>query len=100
MLRLAFLALLAIAASAQTITATLTGAVRDPQGAAFPAVAITVTSVRTAQQTVEVHEDASMLVTETSHLETTVENKLIAEFPTGERSTLSFLNLVPGAINF
>ena len=34
MLRLAFLSLLAVSLSAQTITATLTGAVHDPQGAA------------------------------------------------------------------
>ena len=35
--------------SAQTITATLTGAVHDPQGAAVPAAALTDTSVETAQ---------------------------------------------------
>ena len=37
MLRLAFLSLLTFSLSAQTITATLTGAVPDPQGAAVPA---------------------------------------------------------------
>jgi hypothetical protein len=132
MLRLAFLSLLAVSFSAQTITATRTGAVHDPQGAAVPAAALTVTSVETAQtraatsdsegrysvpflapgtyslsvtakgfgkltregirlevaqvagmnlvlpletaqQSVEVVSDAPMLVTETSHMETTVE---------------------------
>ena len=55
--------------------------------------------LETAQQSVEVVSDAPMLVTETSHMETTVENKLITELPSGERSTLSFSNLIPGAID-
>src|SRR5689334_6454081 len=155
---IACLALLCLAAHAQTITATLTGSVRDPHGAALPAATLTATAadtgqqrtatsdhegryqiqflppgaytltvaakgfatltrtgiqlevaqvaqldlalpLETAQQTVEVHEDAPLLVTETSSLETTVENKLITELPSGERSTLSFINLVPGAID-
>ena len=49
MLRLAFLSLLAVSLPAQIITATLTGAVHDPQGAAVPTAALTVTSVETAQ---------------------------------------------------
>jgi hypothetical protein len=49
MLRLAFLSLLAVSLPAQIITATLTGAVHDPQRAAVPAAALTVTSVETAQ---------------------------------------------------
>lgn len=156
--RIALLCLIALPAGAQTITATLTGTVRDPQGAAVPGASLTVVSGETgqkrtatsdsagrysisflppgeytlsatakgfgkltrsglalqvaqvaevdlalpidvAQQTVEVHEDAVQLVTETSALEMTVENKLITELPTGERSTLSFINLIPGAID-
>lgn len=158
LVRLAALCLLALPAVAQTITATLTGAVRDPAGAAVPGAALTVVSadtaqkrtatcdadggytvsflapgaysitatakgfgrvtrdglrlevaqvaeldlalpLETAQQTVEIHEESPMLVTETSHMETTVENKLITELPSGERSTLSFINLIPGAID-
>src|SRR5512133_1044736 len=145
MLRLAWLALFSFPLFCQTITATLTGTVRDPQGAAVPAASIVVTSaetdqkrtvtgdsegrfsvaflppgtysmsvtakgfgrltrdnirlevaqvaemdltlpLETSQQTVEIHEDAAMLVTEASHLETAVENKLITELPSGERS--------------
>jgi outer membrane receptor protein involved in Fe transport len=158
LVRLFALAAVAIVAQAQTITATLTGTVRDPQGAAVPRATLTVTSADTSQQrtassdregrysipflqpgtysiavtakgfgkltrseirlevaqvaevdlalpidvnqqTVEVREDAPALVTETSSIETTVENKLIMELPSGERSTLSFLNLIPGAID-
>jgi hypothetical protein len=150
--------LLLATAHAQTITATLTGTVRDPQGAAVPSATLRITStdtaqsrvvtadregrysipflapgsytltvtakgfagltrtgirlevaqvaeldiampLETAQQTVEVHEDVPMLVTETSSLDSTVENKLITELPSGERSTLSFINLVPGAVD-
>ena len=157
-MRLLWLALSAVTLHAQTITATLTGTVRDPQGAGVPSASITAVSVETgqqriaaadregryslqflppgaynltvaargfatlsrtgvrlevaqvaeldltlpletAQQTVEVHEEAPMLVTETSSLDSTVENKLITELPSGERSTLSFINLVPGAID-
>jgi hypothetical protein len=156
--RIALLCLVALPGAAQTITATLTGTVRDPQGAAVPDASLTVVSAETAQkrtavsdhegrysisflppgtytlsvtakgfgrltrsglqlevaqvaevdlalpidvaqQTVEVHEDAAQLVTETSAMEMTVENKLITELPSGERSTLSFINLIPGAID-
>jgi hypothetical protein len=48
--------------------------------------------------TVESNE-TPLLQTETSALDTTIENKLIEDLPTGERSTLSFVNLVPGAID-
>jgi hypothetical protein len=156
--RCVLVCLLALPAAAQTITATLTGTVRDPQGAVVPNSSVTVTSadtasqrsvtsdsegrysvsflqpgtynlaatakgfgkftrngirlevaqvaevdlplpLDTAQEMVEVREDAPVLVTETSNVEMTVENKLITELPSGERSTLSFLNLVPGAID-
>ena len=55
--------------------------------------------LETATETVVVREDAPTLVTESSNLETLVENKLITELPSGERSTMSFINLVPGAID-
>jgi hypothetical protein len=32
-------------------------------------------------------------------LETTIENKLVSDLPSGERSALAFINLVPGAID-
>jgi hypothetical protein len=53
-----------------------------------------------AQAVVEVTaEQTPLLITENSGLETTIENKLIEDLPTAERSTLSFINLVPGAID-
>ncbi len=156
--QLTLFVLAATAAQAQTITATLAGTVKDPQGAAVPNSTITVTSKDTAQQrvvsssqtgrysaaflppgtydiaatapgfgkasrtgirlevaqqaevdltlpidtaleTVTVREDAPVLITESSNIETMVENKLITELPSGERSTLSFINLIPGAID-
>ena len=155
---LAILCLWIFPAHAQTITATLAGVVKDPQGALIPGATVTVTSAETSQkrtvktspegrysvsflppgsyelsatskgfgrvtrggivlevaqtaeidlslpldtasETVIVHEDAPALVTESSNLEMTVENKLIAELPSGERSTMSFINLIPGAID-
>lgn len=45
------------------------------------------------------NSETPLLITENSGLETTVENKLIEDLPSGERSTLSFVNLVPGAID-
>jgi hypothetical protein len=53
-----------------------------------------------ANEQVEVSSGSSpLLMTENSALETTVENKLIEDLPSAERSTLSFINLVPGAID-
>jgi outer membrane receptor protein involved in Fe transport len=43
--------------------------------------------------------ETPLLQTETSALNTTIENKLIEDLPSGERSVLSFINLVPGAID-
>lgn len=43
--------------------------------------------------------EVALLQTESSSLETTIENKLIEDLPSGERSALSFINLVPGAID-
>src|SRR5215470_6303977 len=139
-LRVLALALFGVCAHAQTIIATRTGTVRDPQGAAVPSASVTAVSVATgakrgvtadregrysisflapgaytlsatakgfatltrtgihlevaqvaeldlalplenAQQTVEVREEAPMLVTETSSMDSTIENKLITELP-------------------
>ena len=146
-------------ATAQTITATLTGEVRDPNGAVVPGATVNVTSVETglvkstvsngegrytvaflnpgkydvsvdksgfakaerkgitleiAQTaalnidlvvvgaTVDVDIDADdvpLLKTQDGGLDITIENKLIEDLPSGERSTLAFINLVPGAID-
>ncbi len=146
-------------ATAQTITATLTGEVRDPNGAVVPGVAVNVTSVETglvkstqtngegrytvaflnpgkydvsvekagfakrvrqgitleiaqtaslnfdlavAGATVDVSigaDETPLLKTEDGSLDTTIENKLIEDLPSGERSTLAFINLVAGAID-
>ena len=51
------------------------------------------------REVVEVSADVPVLTTETSNIETVVENKLIENLPSGERSTLSFINLVPGVID-
>src|SRR5262249_11444470 len=57
-------------------------------------------SVRAVSVNVEVGETSTpLLITEQSHLETTVENRLIEDLPSAERSTLSFINLVPGVID-
>ncbi|MCY7348955.1 MAG: carboxypeptidase-like regulatory domain-containing protein [Pyrinomonadaceae bacterium] len=143
---------------AQTITATLTGEVKDPNGAVVPNAAVTVTSIETglaksaqtnengryritflppatytitvesggfakatrenikletgqtatldvdlaitAETNVEVESNETpLLQTETSGLETVIENKLVEDLPSGERSALAFINLVPGAID-
>lgn len=148
-----------VSSAAQTITATLTGEVRDPNGAAIPGAAVSVTSLSTglvkstqtntegryviaflqpgnydisvdkkgfvkstaANITLEIAQSASLnfnlviegtkaevtvgsdetplLKTENAALESTIENKLIEDLPSGERSTLAFINLVPGAID-
>src|SRR5687767_10046214 len=43
--------------------------------------------------------ETPMLQTETSQLETTVEQKLIEDLPSSERNIFSFVNLVPGTID-
>ncbi|HVF47846.1 MAG TPA: carboxypeptidase regulatory-like domain-containing protein [Pyrinomonadaceae bacterium] len=43
--------------------------------------------------------ETPMLQTETSQLETTVEQKLIQDLPSSERNIFSFVNLVPGTID-
>ncbi len=150
---------LALNAAAQTITATLTGEIKDPNGAVVPGATVTVTSVETGLakstqsnadgrytitflqpgtynvtveksgfakterpsirletgQTAGLNIDLSLtagevnvsiegsetplLQTESSALDTTVENKLVEDLPSGERSALAFINLVPGAID-
>jgi len=45
------------------------------------------------------NDQTQVLVTESSGLETTIENKLVTDLPSGERSALAFINLVPGAID-
>ena len=52
------------------------------------------------EASVDVADDQTqVLVTESSGLETTIENKLVTDLPSGERSALAFINLVPGAID-
>ena len=52
------------------------------------------------QATVEVDSNETpLLQTETSNLETTVEQKLIEDLPSSERNIFSFVNLVPGTID-
>lgn len=51
------------------------------------------------QVTVEVGSESPILQTETSNLETTVEQKLIEDLPSSERNVFSFVNLVPGTID-
>jgi hypothetical protein len=51
------------------------------------------------REVVEVNADAPLLTVDSSNMETVVENKLIENLPSGERSTLSFINLVPGVID-
>jgi hypothetical protein len=43
--------------------------------------------------------EVPLLQTESSALDTTIENKLVEDLPSGERSALAFINLVPGAID-
>jgi hypothetical protein len=51
-----------------------------------------------AEVTIE-GDTVPLLQTESSALETTIENKLVEDLPSGERSVLAFINLVPGAID-
>ncbi|MBS1806974.1 MAG: TonB-dependent receptor [Acidobacteria bacterium] len=55
--------------------------------------------IGSATETVEVSSDAPLLTTETAALETTIENKLIEDLPSAQRSTLAFINQVPGVID-
>lgn len=55
--------------------------------------------VGSATETVEVTSDAPLLNTESAALETTIENKLIEDLPSAQRSTLAFINQVPGVID-
>jgi hypothetical protein len=144
---------------AQTITATLSGEIKDQAGAVVPGAIVTATSVDTGQTktattgdsgnytipflppgtynvtveksgfanvvrenirleiaqtatvdidlgvtagTVNVNVDSSetpILQTETSNLETTIEQKLIEDLPTADRNIFNFVNLVPGTID-
>ena len=155
---LSLLLLFTASLSAQTITGTLSGTIKDPHGAGVPGAMVSVTSIETSQtrsattnsegryslpflppgaynltatakgfgrasdkqvqldigqtaeldvqlpldvnrEVVQVNADAPMLTVDSSNVETVVENKLIENLPTGERSTLSFINLVPGVID-
>ncbi len=49
--------------------------------------------------TVDITSDAPLLTTETSALESTIENKLIEDLPSAQRSTLAFINMTPGVID-
>ena len=143
---------------AQTITATLTGEVKDPNGAVVPGATVTATSNETgltksantndngqykitflppgtynvviesagfakatresirleiaqtatlnidlsvtAEASVDVEgSETPLLQTETSNLETTIEQKLVEDLPSVERNIFSFINLTPGAID-
>lgn len=52
----------------------------------------------TAEVTIE-GDTVPLLQTESSALDTTIENKLVEDLPSAERSVLAFINLVPGAID-
>ena len=152
------LLLLAPAGFAQTITATVTGAVTDPNGAVVPNASVKATSAATGQtksvttdgegrytlpflqpgvyslaveatgfsrstrtgvtlevaqtatldfalqvgqadNTVEISSTAPLLATDTAALEATVENRLVQDLPSAQRSTLAFLNMTPGVID-
>ncbi len=155
-------ALLFIAAcslSAQSITATLSGTVSDPNGAVVPGATVKASSDETglnkvtktdndghytipflapgtyvvlvestgfspitrtgvrldvaqtgtldfalklsaSQQSIEVTADvAPMLITDNAGVEHTLENKLIEDLPSAERSTMSMINNIPGVID-
>lgn len=144
---------------AQTITATASGTVTDPNGAVVPGATVTVTSNETAQsktvttdnegrytvpflqpglysitvqstgftksvrsdvklevaqtaaldftltvgassETVQISDATTpLLQTETSQLETTIENKLLEDLPTGNRNIFNFIPFVPGTVD-
>ncbi|MFN0124852.1 MAG: carboxypeptidase regulatory-like domain-containing protein [Blastocatellia bacterium] len=52
-----------------------------------------------ANEIIEISGEAPLLATETSALETTIENKLIEDLPSAQRSTLAFINQTPGVID-
>jgi hypothetical protein len=56
-------------------------------------------TVGAATDTVEVSGETPLLQTETSGLESTIENRLIEDLPSAQRSTLAFINNVPGVID-
>lgn len=59
-----------------------------------------VLGISTEKVTVNVDSNETpILQTETSNLETTVEQKLIEDLPSSERNIFSFVNLVPGTID-
>ncbi|MGI8469356.1 MAG: carboxypeptidase regulatory-like domain-containing protein, partial [Pyrinomonadaceae bacterium] len=59
-----------------------------------------VLGITAGQVTVNVQgNETPLLQTETSNLETTVEQKLIEDLPSSERNIFSFVNLVPGTID-
>lgn len=153
------LTMAAAGAGAQTITATLSGTVRDPNQAVIPGATITAQSVETglkktvttgddgrylipflspgeykvtaeapgfsvsiktgvrlevaqasaldfllslraAQEVVQVTAEAAPLLnTDSAGLEATLENKLIEDLPSAERSTLALINSLPGVVD-
>jgi hypothetical protein len=145
-------------ASAQTITATVSGVVTDEAGAVVLNAKVTVTSGNTGQNktattdaegrytmpflqpgkykitveaagfsksvrsdvtlevgqsaaldfslkiggadvTVEIKSDSPLLTTDSGALESVIENKLIEDLPSAQRSTLAFINQTPGVID-
>ncbi|HEY8562515.1 MAG TPA: carboxypeptidase regulatory-like domain-containing protein [Pyrinomonadaceae bacterium] len=60
----------------------------------------TTLAVTGAQVQVDVSSDETpLLQTETSNLETTIEQKLVEDLPSAERNIFAFVNLVPGTID-
>lgn len=56
-------------------------------------------TVGAAVAVVEISGETPLLQTEQAGLETTVENRLIEDLPSAQRSTLAFINNVPGVID-
>ncbi len=56
-------------------------------------------TVGAASDVVEITGDAPLLQTDQSALESTIENKLIEDLPSAQRSTLAFINSLPGVID-
>jgi hypothetical protein len=56
--------------------------------------------IAAGQTTVNVEgSETPLLQTETSNLETTIEQRLVEDLPSGERNIFAFVNLTPGAID-
>ncbi|MGH9841909.1 MAG: TonB-dependent receptor domain-containing protein [Blastocatellia bacterium] len=56
-------------------------------------------TIGAATDVVEITGDAPLLQTDQPALESTIENKLIEDLPSAQRSTLAFINSLPGVID-